>query len=100
MKYDYLSIGLLAFHWVPLLFCAWKWPLKSVGWSSPILTLLSVVSWLIVFVCLLMFLDSEPRMEGRGADWFLIFSIVTLGGLPALTLICHVFAGRFLGYWL
>lgn len=107
MKYDIvsLSIGLLVFHWGALLFSAWKWPFRSMGWSNPIQTLililLSVVAWLIVLGCLFLFLDFEPRrMEGNGASWFLLYSFISLGGLPTLTLVCHVFAGRFLGYWL
>lgn len=100
MKYDIvsISIGLLALHWGALLFSAWKWPFRSMGWSNPIqtliLTLLSVVAWLIVLGCLFVFLDWEYQMEGNGASWFLIYSMFTLGGLPALTLVCHVFAGR------
>jgi len=104
MKHEYLfqCVGLLAIHWVPLMLAAWKWPFRSSGGTSSVQFVLGIASWLVVLGCVFIFFDFRPRSfgGGHGAGWYLVYSLLTLGVLPAMTITCHVLAGRFLGRYL
>lgn len=93
--------GLLLIHWGPLLLAARRWPFINFGLSlrSFITVGVSILSCLIALFCVFLFTDVKGRgTEGHGAGWYIIFSVVTFGILPAFTIAAHVIAGRFIGF--
>lgn len=93
---------LVAIHWTPLLLSAWLWPLKKIDFSvtSALTVLFTVIAWLIVGTCILLFFDVNAN--GRQMTWFAayaIYSVVSLGVIPLIVIAVHIFAGRSAGLW-
>ncbi|MEO1310304.1 MAG: hypothetical protein AAFV51_04960 [Pseudomonadota bacterium] len=96
-----VSLVLIAIHWTPLALATWLWPLRprpSVG--SALALIVCIPSALIVVACLFVFTDVEARSAtaGHAAGWYLIFSVITLGVVPAIVLSAHLMAGRLAGW--
>lgn len=95
-----LAAVLLAIHWVPLVLAAWLWPLRlQISFGSLVLLVLSVASWLIVLIGLLVFTNVREvaATAGHAAGWYMIYGVLSLGLIPALVIAAHVLAGRFAG---
>lgn len=98
-----ITAVLIAIHWIPLLFAAWVWPLKKLDLSisSALALVFSILAWMIVLISLFLFFD--VKANGRPMTWFaayLIYSMMTLGVVPLILILIHVFAGRLAGYWM
>ena len=100
---EFLGLGnaLLAVHLFVLGITAWIWSRKPVIKSrfSTVLDVLGFVSILVTLAIFLIFLfDTEPNAStGNAASWFLIFSVVSLGIIPAITLLSFFLTGRLIG---
>ena len=98
-----ITAVLIGIHWGPLLLAAWLWPLRklNVSISSAVTLVFTILAWIIVAVCLLLFFD--VRANGRNMTGFaayLIYSVMTFGVLPIGLVAIHVFAGRSAGLWI
>ena len=93
-------ILLLAVHWVPLLAAMLLWPLKGLKLSvaSVITLLLSLVSWLVVFICIFIFTDVRSGGNMTGAAAYIIYGVMSLGIVPVVIIGAHILAGRFAGF--
>ncbi|MEM9169179.1 MAG: hypothetical protein AAGC56_05955 [Pseudomonadota bacterium] len=98
------SAVLIAIHWIPLVIAAWLWPIRRPrGLIGKILKVAGgVLVWPFVLFSLSIFTDAEERAAtaGHAAGWYLIFSMLTFGVIPAIFIAVHVVAGRFAGLWI
>jgi|GEM_PF-6272291 len=98
-----LSLILLSVHWIPLLIGAWRYPMRGFdrSFGGSIKFGLSILCCLLVVIFLFVFLQNKDlgSRTGHSAGWYLIYSVVTVGIVPALVITIHVVAGRFLGWW-
>ncbi|MGH6808620.1 MAG: hypothetical protein ACREEJ_17540 [Ensifer adhaerens] len=95
-----MALTLIAIHYVPLLLALFWWSSRSVpsNWLNLLADALGIVSILIIFATYPIISDSSPGgTSGNGAGWFLIFSMLTYGLIPLVTISAHVLVGRLLG---
>ncbi|ATU94082.1 hypothetical protein [Phyllobacterium zundukense] len=95
-----ISPFLMTVHYVPLLIAATVWSYHDVkisNWSK----LADALGAFGVFLMLLMlpvfFDDGSGRDSGGAAQWFVIFSFLSLGFLPAASIAFHCLVGRLIG---
>ncbi|MEO1114582.1 MAG: hypothetical protein AAFY05_19700 [Pseudomonadota bacterium] len=98
------SIGLnkllLAVHVAALLFAMFTWslfPPKRKRWpNSPITGAISILVS-VFFAFRMLAVPQGPSANGSFADWYLVFSVVSVGLLPAATLFCFFVTGFVIG---
>ncbi|MEM8935073.1 MAG: hypothetical protein AAGC77_01540 [Pseudomonadota bacterium] len=95
-----IAAVLLAIHWGPLLLAAWLWPLRKISLSIiSILTLIVCLPCgLLVLAGLIIFTDVNYTAQGNGITWYMIYSIMSLGLIPATMILAHIMTGRLAGY--
>lgn len=98
------SIGLnnllLAVHVAALLFAMLTWsilPPKRKRWPNSLITGGISILVVVYFVFRMLAVPQGPTANGSFADWYLIFSFVSVGMLPAATLFCFFVSGIVIG---
>ncbi|MEM9331702.1 MAG: hypothetical protein AAGA53_10270 [Pseudomonadota bacterium] len=96
-----LSKALALVHLVAFVIAVKIWSKRHVARnaSSLFLDFLGVLGTLLAFfMFLILMFEGEPNPStGNTGTWFLIFSVVTLGLVPLLTLLSFFLSGRFVG---
>ncbi|MGI9349991.1 MAG: hypothetical protein ACR2O3_00395 [Rhizobiaceae bacterium] len=96
-----LSKLFLGVHLVVLYVAYMIWSRRPSGktWKTVFANILGVLSIPLSIVLALIFLFDGPPHAGTGnaASWYLIYSVVTLGIVPAITLFSFFLTGRIAG---
>ncbi len=94
-----LSPFLMTIHYVPLLTAAiiWSFVEAELSTRSAIADLVGIFGLLVAFLLYFVFSDGRTGAEGGAAQWFVIYSILSIGSLPIVTIGLHFLAGRQIG---
>ncbi|MET1411121.1 hypothetical protein ABVF61_02580 [Roseibium sp. HPY-6] len=91
---------LLAVHVAALLFAVFAWsifPPKRKRWPNSPITGGTSILVSAFFAFRMLAVPQGPTANGSFADWYLIFSVVSVGLLPAATLFCFFVTGIVIG---
>ncbi len=91
---------LLVLHYIPLFVAAFIWFFKTFekgrgSFIADILGLLSIP--VVVFIIVVIGSSTKNSSQGTIADWFFIFSMLSVLILPLVTIIAHFLFGRLMG---